>query len=115
MKKYTQTHEWIEVNGEIATVGVSDFAQCELGEVVYVELPEENKELEAGGEAAVLESTKAAADVYAPIAGTITEVNSTLEDSPELVNESPEGEGWIFKMKIGDASQLDQLLDEDPQ
>lgn len=115
MKKYTQTHEWIEVNGEIATVGVTDYAQCELGEVVYVELPDENSAVVAGGEVAVLESTKAAADIYAPVSGTVIEVNQALEETPELVNESPESEGWIFKMRVQDAAELEQLLDEDPK
>ena len=110
--KYTDSHEWLKTTGNEGVVGVSEYAQSELGDVVYVELPQVGKKIHAGEEAAVLESTKAAADVYAPITGTITEVNQALENSPELINTSPESEGWLFKMAIDDPSELDKLMDE---
>lgn len=110
--KYTESHEWIEINNGIATVGVTDHAQKELGDIVYVELPSVGKDVKAGEEAAVLESTKAAADVYAPISGTIVEVNKTLADASELINKSPERDGWIFKLKVVNPSELDKLMDE---
>lgn len=111
--KFTESHEWIEVNtgSVVATVGVSNYAQKELGEIVYVELPGINKEVRAGSEAAVLESTKAAADVYAPVSGIIIDVNKQLSSAPELVNRSPEKEGWIFKIRLSDQSELTKLMD----
>lgn len=111
--KFTESHEWIEVGSgsDIATVGVTDFAQKELGDIVYVELPEIGKEVKAGSEAAVLESTKAAADVYAPASGVIVDVNKRLSSASELVNKAPESEGWIFKLKLTNPSELDRLLD----
>jgi glycine cleavage system H protein len=111
--KYTDSHEWINVNEGIGTVGVSEHAQKELGDIVYVELPQIGKEVKAGQEAAVLESTKAAADVYSPVSGTIVEVNNALTADPGLINQSPEGDGWIFKLKLSNASELDQLMDKD--
>lgn len=113
--KFSESHEWIALeNGtDIGTVGVTEYAQKELGEIVYVELPEKNKEVARGAEAAVLESTKAAADVYSPVSGTIVEVNQNLKTSPDLVNRSPQDQGWIFKIKIADPKQLNQLLDSD--
>lgn len=111
--KYTESHEWVRVDGDVATVGVSDHAQQELGEIVYVELPEEGKDVASGDDAAVLESTKAAADVYAPISGEIVEVNSDVADSPEMVNNSPQEGGWLFKVKVKDASELDELMSEE--
>lgn len=113
--KFTESHEWIEINSaaNIGTIGVTKYAQKELGEIVYVELPEVGKNVKAGNEAAVLESTKAAADVYAPVSGTIVEVNSRLKDQPELVNKSPEGEGWIFKIKLTNPKELDTLLNSE--
>lgn len=112
MMRFTQSHEWIRVEGDTGIVGVSDHAQHELGEIVFVELPEINKTVKAGQEAAVLESTKAAADVYAPVSGIIVAVNDVLTHSSGKVNESPEKEGWLFKMKINDPKELDRLMDE---
>lgn len=112
--KYTESHEWIELapGTDIATVGVSNYAQKELGEIVYVELPTIGKTVQAGAEAAVLESTKAAADVYAPASGIIVDVNKQLSTMSELVNKSPEKDGWIFKIKLINARELDRLMDE---
>lgn len=110
--KYTETHEWIEVNGNIGTVGITDYAQHELGEIVYVELPEVGKGVDAGDEVVVLESTKAAADVYSPVSGVITEVNHKLSETSELVNQSPTGQGWLFKIKLVNPKELDELMDE---
>lgn len=109
--KYTESHEWIQPVGEIGTVGVSEYAQKELGDIVFVELPKIGADLEAGEEAGVLESTKAAADIYAPVSGTITEVNETLTESPEIINQSPEKDGWLFKMRITNPAELETLLD----
>ena len=109
--RYTQSHEWIETEGQIGTVGVSDHAQHELGEIVYIELPVVGKTVKAGEEAAVLESTKAAADVYSPVSGTIVAVNEALNDQSELVNRSPEQQGWIFKIKLSNPIELDKLMD----
>lgn len=111
--KFTETHEWIEVEGNIGTVGVTDYAQKELGDIVYVELPEEGNALGKGDEVAVLESTKAAADIYTPISGKIVKVNATLNDSPELINESPEKDGWIYKIELSQVEELDKLLDSE--
>lgn len=113
MKKYTESHEWISVEGETGTVGVSDHAQHELGDIVYVELPELNHTVSAGEEAAVLESTKAAADVYTPVSGTIIAVNDALRDDSGLVNQNPEDAGWLFKIKLSNPSELDTLIDEE--
>ncbi|MCB1136301.1 MAG: glycine cleavage system protein GcvH [Chlamydiia bacterium] len=110
--KFTESHEWVEAKGGVATVGVSHHAQEELGDIVYVELPEIGKAVDATDEACVLESTKAAADVYSPVSGQIIEVNAVLADSPELVNDDAEGEGWLFKVKMSDPSELDDLMDE---
>ena len=112
MKKYTRTHEWVEIEGKMATVGIANHAQEELGDVVYVDLPEVGKEVKKGDVVASIESVKAAADVYAPLSGKITEVNERLESEPELINKDAEGEGWIFKMEIADESELSDLLDE---
>lgn len=109
--KFAKTHEWIKIEDEIGIVGITDHAQKELGEIVYVELPQINKDVKASQEAAVLESTKAAADVYSPVTGTIIEVNKTLEQSPELINQSPENEGWIYKIRLANKQELDALLD----
>lgn len=111
--KFSESHEWIaiEEGSDIGIVGITEYAQKELGEIVYVELPEKNKTVAKGAEAAVLESTKAAADVYSPVSGKILDVNQNLKTSPELVNRSPQDMGWIFKIKISDPTQLDQLLD----
>ena len=110
--KFTQDHEWIRVEGDTGTVGITDFAQEELGDLVYVELPEIGKHFSQGNEAAVIESVKAAADLKAPVSGTITEVNSSLTEEPGKVNADPMGTGWFFKIKLANASELDALLDE---
>jgi len=110
--KYTEDHEWIKVDGDTGTVGISPYAAGQLGDVVYVELPEIGKEVAKGDEAAVVESVKAASEVYAPVGGEVTEVNGVLEDAPETVNASADDKGWFLKMKIADASELDSLMDE---
>jgi glycine cleavage system H protein len=112
--KYAKTHEWarLEDDGTV-TVGITDHAQTALGDVVYVELPELDVVLDAGEEAGVVESVKAASDIYAPIGGTIIAVNSVLEDAPETVNQDPYGEGWFFKIKPNDVGELEELLDAD--
>ncbi|MGY6638365.1 MAG: glycine cleavage system protein GcvH [Erythrobacter sp.] len=109
---FTDEHEWIDVAGDIATVGITDYAQSQLGDIVFVELPAPGTAVEKGKDAAVVESVKAASDVYAPISGEVTEANAALEEDPGLVNTSPEEDGWFFKMTIGDASELDGLMDE---
>ncbi|APR54431.1 glycine cleavage system protein GcvH [Sphingomonas koreensis] len=109
---FTEDHEWIELDGEIATVGITDYAQSQLGDIVFVEVPDEGKQVSKGDDAAVVESVKAASDVYAPVSGTIVEGNPALADEPALVNEDPEGEGWFFKMTLSDTSELDGLMDE---
>lgn len=109
---FTEDHEWIKVDGDTGTVGISPYAAKQLGDVVYVELPEIGREVGKGDEAAVVESVKAASEVYAPVGGEVTEVNQTLEDAPETVNASADGDGWFLKMKIADASELESLMDE---
>ena len=108
---YTEEHEWIDVDGDVATVGITDFAQGQLGDIVFVEVPDTGAELTQGGDAAVVESVKAASDVYAPVDGTVTEGNSQLEEDPALVNSDPEGEGWFFRLSLSDRSQLEGLMD----
>ena len=108
---FTEEHEWIDLEGDTATVGITDFAQGQLGDIVFVELPESGTMLEKGKDAAVVESVKAASDVYAPISGEVTEANSALEDDPALVNTSPEEDGWFFRMTVSDKSQLEGLMD----
>jgi glycine cleavage system H protein len=109
---FTEEHEWIDVDGDTATIGISDYAQEQLGDIVFVEVPAAGTELAKGKEAAVVESVKAASDVFAPVSGTVTEGNAALEEDPALVNTSPEGEGWFFKLTIADAGELDGLMDE---
>lgn len=109
---FTEDHEWIELDGEIGTVGITEYAQGQLGDIVFVEVPDEGKELTKGDEAAVVESVKAASDVYSPVSGTVIEGNAALADQPALVNEDPEGEGWFFKLTLTDTSELDGLMDE---
>ena len=109
---FTKDHEWIEVDGDAATVGITDYAQSQLGDVVFVEVPEAGRQLAQGGEAAVVESVKAASDVYAPVSGTVTEGNAALSDTPDLVNTSPEADGWFFKLTLSNPSELDGLMDE---
>ncbi|MEM9242433.1 MAG: glycine cleavage system protein GcvH [Pseudomonadota bacterium] len=108
--KYTQTHEWVNFDNAIATVGITDQAQHLLGELVYVELPEQGREVSMGEEICVVESTKAASDVYAPIAGKIIAVNDALEEHPELVNQSPYADGWLFKIEPNNPNEIDQLM-----
>lgn len=109
---FTQDHEWIDVDGDTATVGITDYAQGQLGDIVFVEVPSEGAALTKGGDAAVVESVKAASDVYSPVSGTVTEGNSALADDPALVNTAPETDGWFFKLTIADKSELDGLMDE---
>jgi glycine cleavage system H protein len=109
---FTEDHEWIEVDGSTATVGITDYAQSQLGDIVFVEVPGEGASVTKGGEAAVVESVKAASDVYSPVSGTVTEGNPALEDDPALVNSAPEGDGWFFKLTIADTGELDGLMDE---
>lgn len=109
---FTDEHEWIDVEGEIATVGITDYAQEQLGDIVFVELPAEGATFEKGDDAAVVESVKAASDVYVPISGEVVESNGALEDEPALVNSDPEEDGWFFKLRITDASELEGLMNE---
>jgi glycine cleavage system H protein len=109
--KFTESHEWIEIQGNIGTVGVTKHAQKELGDIVYVELPKVGKSVQRGEAIAVLESTKAAVDVYAPVSGTVIEINETLKERPELINEGPETTGWLFKIELSDKLELENLLD----
>lgn len=108
---FTDEHEWISVEGGTATVGITDFAQAQLGDIVFVELPAVGSNVEKGGDAAVVESVKAASDVYAPVTGTVSEVNSALEEDPALVNTAPETDGWFFKLTLADPAQLEGLMD----
>ncbi len=111
-RRYTEDHEWIEAAGGVATVGITDYAQDQLGDVVFVELPAVGAKLEKGAEACVIESVKAASEVYAPASGEVAEVNAALVDNPALVNESPFGDGWFIKIKLADPAELDGLMDE---
>jgi glycine cleavage system H protein len=108
---YTEDHEWVSVEGDIATVGISDFAQAQLGDVVFVELPEVGAEVSAGDQVAVVESVKAASEVYSPLTGEVVEVNDAIVEDPAGVNGDAEGEGWFFKIKLSDPSELDDLMD----
>jgi glycine cleavage system H protein len=108
--RFTKDHEWVRVEGDTATVGISEYAQEQLGDVVFIELPSVGAEVEAGGDAAVVESVKAASEVYAPIAGKIVEVNDDLETSPGLVNESAEDQGWFWRMEIADPDEIEELM-----
>jgi glycine cleavage system H protein len=110
---YTEEHEWIRVEGDSATVGVTDFAQGQLGDVVFVEIPEAGKQVGKGAETAVVESVKAASEVYTPVSGEVIEGNQALVDDPSLVNSDPEGEGWFFRLRLSDASELEGLMDAD--
>ena len=109
---YTEDHEWIDVEGDSATVGITDYAQEQLGDIVFAEVPAAGTALSKGGDAAVVESVKAASDVYAPVSGIVIEGNNALEGDPALVNSDPEGEGWFFKLTLSDKSELDALMDE---
>ena len=109
---FTDEHEWIDGEDDTATVGITDYAQELLGDIVFVELPASGTQLDKGGDAAVVESVKAASDVYAPITGEVTEGNAALEDEPALVNSSPEEDGWFFRMTVADKAELEGLMDE---
>ena len=110
--KFTKDHEYVSVDGNIATVGITDYAQSQLGDVVYVELPTAGKTLKQGDEAAVVESVKAASEVYAPVSGTVVEINAGLPDSPSDVNEDPLGKGWFLKLRLANPAEFDALMDE---
>lgn len=110
--KFTGEHEWIRLDGDIATVGITDYAQTQLGDVVYVELPQVGQKVEKGKQAAVVESVKAASEVYAPISGEVVEVNQALVDEPAAINADPMGGGWFLKLKIANRAELDGLMDE---
>jgi glycine cleavage system H protein len=107
---YTKEHEWVKVQGDTATVGITDFAQNQLGDVVFVELPEPGEELEAHQTLGVVESVKAVSDIYSPISGEVTEINQGLNDEPEILNQDPHGKGWIIKLKVKDESELEDLM-----
>lgn len=109
--RYTQDHEYIRVEGAAGTVGITPYAQDQLGDIVFVELPKVGQKLKKGDEAAVVESVKAASEIYAPVSGTVTAVNDALTGEPGLINTSPDADGWIYKLSIDDAAELDQLLD----
>jgi glycine cleavage system H protein len=109
---FTKDHEWIAVEGAEATVGITDYAQSQLGDITFVELPGEGSEVGKGDSASVVDSVKAASDVYAPVSGKVTVANAALEDQPELVNTDPEGQGWLWKMTLSDAAEIEGLMDE---
>ena len=112
MLKYTEDHEWLKIEGDVATVGITEHATTQLGDLVFVELPEVGAEFEKGGEAATVESVKAASDVYAPLTGEIVEVNQAIVDEPSTVNGDPMGAGWFFKIKLSNPADADALMDE---
>ena len=112
MRYFTEDHEWIEVDGPIGTVGISEYAQAQLGDIVFVDVPADGRALSKGDEAAVVESVKAASDVYSPVSGNVLEGNTALADSPDLVNTDAEGEGWFFRITLSDETELDSLMDE---
>jgi glycine cleavage system H protein len=108
--RYTKEHEWVRVEGDIATVGITDYAQHELGDVVYVELPKPGAKLNAGQSFGTVESVKAVSDIYAPVAGEVTEVNSSLSETPEAINKDPHGKAWLIKLKLADSSAVGKLM-----
>ena len=110
--RFTKDHEWVRLDGDVAAIGITDYAQAQLGDVVYVELPEIGRRIEQGKEAAIVESVKAASDVYAPVSGEVVEANEALAADPAKVNADPMGEGWFLKLRLADAKQLDSLMDE---
>ena len=110
--KFTADHEWARLEGDVVTIGITDYAQDQLGELVYVELPETGIDVSAGQEVVVIESVKAAGDIKSPVTGTVIEVNQALSDEPEKVNEDPTGEGWFYRVRVGSAADLDALMDE---
>jgi len=109
---FTREHEWVRVDGDVATVGISDHAQQALGDIVFAEVPQAGRRVAKGEEAAVVESVKAASDVYSPVGGEVTEGNAAVADDPALVNRDPEGEGWFFKLRLDNAGEVDGLMDE---
>ena len=111
-KKFTKDHEWIDVEGDVARIGITNYAQEQLGDVVFVELPEAGRQFQQGNDAAVVESVKAASEVYAPVSGEIVEPNTKLEDDPALVNQDPTESGWFFTMKVSNPDELNDLMDE---
>ena len=111
--KYSPSHEWSQLEGDTLTVGITDFAQDQLGDVVFVELPSVGQTVTAGSAVAVVESVKTASDIYAPVSGEVLEVNSALEDAPETINSAPFEDGWMFKLRVSDTSELEKLLDAD--
>ena len=111
--KYATSHEWARLDGDIITVGITDHAQEALGDLVFVELPEVGDSVNAGDEAGVVESVKAASDIYAPVSGEVVEINPALEDTPELINSDPYGEGWMYKIKVSDLAELDDMMSAD--
>ena len=110
--KYSKEHEWLQLSGDIATIGISDYAQAQLGDVVYIELPEVGKVVAKGTEAAVVESVKAASEVYSLVSGEVVEINGALDDDPSLVNSDAVGDGWFFRLRLSDTGELDGLMDE---
>lgn len=110
--KYTEDHEWARIEGDIATIGITDFAQSELGDIVYVELPELGTATEKSQSFGTIEAVKAVSDLFAPLTGEVVEINSTISDSPELINKDPYGEGWIIKVKYSDQNEVDALLEK---
>ncbi len=111
--RYTKDHEWVRLDGEIATVGITDHAQQQLGELVFIELPELERDVAAGEACAVVESVKAASDVYSPLAGRTAEINETIVEGPEIVNNDAEGEGWFFRLELDDVDSFEELMDQD--
>ena len=109
---FTKDHEWVEIDGDTATVGITDYAQGQLGDITFVELPAQGATLGKGDSVAVVDSVKAASDVYSPVSGTVSGINAALADQPELVNSTAEGDGWLWQMTLSDASELDALMDE---
>ena len=112
-KKYSKKHEWVQLDGDTATIGITKHATEQLGDIVFTEVPDKGKTFEAGGEAAVVESVKAASDVYSPIAGEVTESNEAIVSDPSLVNQDPEGNGWFFKVKVTNPEQINELMNKD--
>ena len=109
--KYTNDHEWAKVDGNMATIGITDYAQGELGDIVYVELPEVDEELEKGAAFGTIEAVKAVADLFSPLSGKVVEINEALEDAPETINQEPYGSGWMFKIELADAGELGEMMD----
>jgi len=109
--RFSEEHEWVLLDGDIATIGISDFAQQQLGDVVFIELPDVGRTVERGAEVAVVESVKAASEIYVPLSGEVVEINDALADNPAMVNESAEADGWFFKMRLNDTAEVNELMD----